>query len=208
MEESKVFVDPNYRLNPILRKLPEPVLKNLLAHQILHYESKSRNEYLFFQDDVVNENSKVYFILSGKIKVMVKEGGVTNDFFSDVKDSLVGEMALLNSQVRSAGCVVHDRSTFYTMEKRHFRKIFYSPQEIAFYIREIMIEILLGKFNETNIRKKIVDSNYEIFLNKVKTLEELNLEMKNSCEDINRFNSFKDIFEKGISEIINRILAL
>ncbi len=209
MTDPHISVDENYRLNPALREFPEVVIKNLLAHKIMEYEAKDRNECLFFQDEAVENDSKAYFILTGEVRVTVKNSSLDIvDFTADINDSVVGELALLNSQVRSANCSIERKATFYTIKKEHFQKIFYSPHEIAYYLREVMLKILLSKFNETNIRKKLSDSNYDLFLNKERSLVELNRKMREATSDKILFDAYKKSFKADISNLINDILKL
>lgn len=208
MKDENVFIDNNYRLNPILRELPEPVIRNLLLHEIMQYETKDRNEYLFFQDDAVDDNSKIYFLLSGEVRVVAKDRGITKDFKVDVGDAVVGEMALLTRNLRSASCAVERKATFYTMRRNFFQKIFYSAQDVAFYIRAIMLKILLAKFNETSFREQIAQDNFDHFLSKEKKLEEINHAMREAGNNPQEFEVLKETFKKGITTLIHDIQSI
>ena len=110
--------------------------------QIIVEKNFKKNEYLFFENDIGNE---LFIITVGTIKIFKsdKKTGKIKTLTYLKEGDFLGEMAMLDKEIRSASAQVIEDANVYLLTGKNFRNIMLSKYLNFIIIRSIRLGFLV-----------------------------------------------------------------
>ena len=120
------------------KELPDEVLVALV--QKVHEHNMRKNEILFHKGDV---GDSLFVVLSGWVKIVTEDEQGNEVILNQVgKGEIIGEMALLDHEPRSAGVVALEQTSTLELNREDFMKILNGYPELALTIIRNLISRL------------------------------------------------------------------
>lgn len=135
----------------LFRSLSDKALLDLSAITI---EQAVQAKVVVFKEG--DPGDAIYIVKSGKINILKRtSGGVDSVLATLPKGAVIGEMAVIDDQPRSASMATVQDCVFLIITKQDFRQLLGSTPEISFQILKLMTE----RLRTTNIHLKELEAS-------------------------------------------------